>query len=150
MRHYILALCSALILGCSGQNTDPTAKDIAKALGMHTWKVQIPHSIPDSKTLALKSNFNGKEKVIAKLENKAGAIVTIIMWNRTDTPDELTTSIDYGDYSTSVKINYSAVDTFNSIMTFNNINKLCSTNDSLIEFNGKDIHSKVYLELIDK
>ncbi|MDF7809698.1 hypothetical protein P4E94_19825 [Pontiellaceae bacterium B12219] len=82
MKPIILTLIALITFGCTKENQfEINTQDIASALHMHKYLVQMPANCADNEQLALKVVFDGTEKIISSCSATPGEITELLLWH---------------------------------------------------------------------
>jgi hypothetical protein len=89
MKYIIIALLISLSFGCSRAQKEEsapeiTAQDIAHALHMGKWTIQIPKDCPPDSRLGLKAVFKNDSTFLRVLPTEPGKNITLIIWRDQD------------------------------------------------------------------
>ena len=147
MKHYILlSLSLGLLIGCNRKETSSiyeiTENDIANALQMRKWNIQVPDELPAGKRLALKLSHRDQEREIANIGSEKGKVTKIIMWS-TGAPDQIQLYTEWPNGSGSYGIVHDKV--FSLPRGWNDRDRMYGIGDTLLGDSGDNPTFRVYV-----
>lgn len=154
MKYITLCLLMSVALGCSplkeeASTLELTVEDIAKALQLQKWSVQIPDNLKEDHKVVLKLTYGEKSRVVANISSTPGEIATVMIWQDGDGTTYLRT-----DNCTSGEFGKLRAPGFNpgSFSNGKNSDHICDIEETLMDgfFEGSDERYRLYASLEKK